>query len=62
MASGSIIAKKVISNNRFCSDFKNGDDIEILKDLYDKTHFKGVLVPGHSFRKTAKVIKFLNDG
>ena len=50
MVSGSIIAKKVFSNNCLCSDFKNGDDIEILKALYDKTHFKGVLVLGHSFR------------
>ena len=32
---GSIIVKKAISNNRLCSAFKNGDDIEILKALYE---------------------------
>ena len=30
----SIIVKKAILNNRLCSAFKNGDDIEILKALY----------------------------
>ena len=45
---GSIVAKKVISDDSLCSAFKNSDDIEIIKILSNETHLslcKGVLVP-----------------
>ncbi|VQT94181.1 Uncharacterised protein [Streptococcus pneumoniae] len=35
---GSIIFKKVISDDSLCSTFKNSDDIEIVKILRNKAH------------------------
>ncbi|CKJ64143.1 Uncharacterised protein [Streptococcus pneumoniae] len=37
-ADGSIIFKKVISNDSLCSTFKNSDDIELFKILRNKAH------------------------
>ena len=35
---GSIIFKKVLSDDSLCSPLKNSDDIELVKILCDKTH------------------------
>ncbi|KYB01986.1 hypothetical protein AKI72_02740 [Streptococcus pneumoniae] len=35
---GSIVAKKVISNDSLCSSLKNSDDIELVKILRNKAH------------------------
>ena len=35
---GSIVAKKVISDDSLCSAFKNSDDIELIKILSNETH------------------------
>ena len=56
---GSIIFKKVISDDSLCSTFKNSDDIEIIKILRNEAHLslsEGILVPGHNLRKSAKII------
>jgi len=36
--------------------------LRFLKPCTDKTHFKGVLVSGHSLMKSTKVIELPNDG
>ena len=38
IANGSIVAKKVISNDGLCSALKNSDDIEIVKILCNEAH------------------------
>ena len=56
---GSIIFKKVITNDSLCSTHKNSDDVEIIEILCNKTHLslsEGILVPGHNLRKLAKVM------
>ena len=58
-AGGSIVAKKVISDDSLCSTFKNSDYIELFKILRNETHlslYKGVLVPRHNLRKQRKII------
>ena len=58
IANGSIVAQKVISYGSLCSSFKNRDDIELIKVLRNETHLslsKGILVPEHNLRKSAKV-------
>ena len=37
-ANGSIVAKKVISDDSLCPAFKNGDDIKLVKILRNKAH------------------------
>ena len=67
---GSIVSKKVISDDSLCSTFKNSGDIELFKILRNETHLslsEGILVPGHNLRKTRRimlkteVIKLAND-
>ncbi len=56
---GSIIFKKVITNDSLCSTLKNSDDVEIIKILCNKTHLslsEGILVPGYNLRKTRKIM------
>ena len=68
---GSIVSKKVISDDSLCSTFKNSDDIEVIKILRNKAHFslcKGIFVPGHNLGQTRKimlkteVIELTNNG
>ncbi|ETE01274.1 hypothetical protein SPSSI3_02235 [Streptococcus pseudopneumoniae] len=45
---GSIILKKVITNDSLCSTLKNSDDIELVKILRNETHLslgELILVP-----------------
>ncbi|VJS45910.1 Uncharacterised protein [Streptococcus pneumoniae] len=67
---GSIVAKKVISDDSLCSAFKNSDNIKIIKILRNETHLslsEGILIPRHNLRKTrkimlkVKVIELAND-
>ena len=56
---GSIIFKKVISDDSLCSPLKNSDDIELFKILRNETHLslsEGILVPGHNLRQTRKIM------
>ncbi|VJJ61093.1 Uncharacterised protein [Streptococcus pneumoniae] len=56
---GSIIFKKVISNDSLCSTLKNSDDIELFKILRNESHLslcKSILIPRHNLRKTRKVM------
>ncbi|VMD64050.1 Uncharacterised protein [Streptococcus pneumoniae] len=56
---GSIIFKKVISNDSLCSSLKNSDDIEIVKILRNEAHLslcKSILIPRHNLRKTRKIM------
>ncbi|CKE52701.1 Uncharacterised protein [Streptococcus pneumoniae] len=56
---GSIIFKKVISNDSLCSTLKNSDDIEIVKILRNEAHLslcKSILIPRHNLRKTRKIM------
>ncbi|VJA30767.1 Uncharacterised protein [Streptococcus pneumoniae] len=56
---GSIIFKKVISDDSLCSTFKNSDDIEIVKILCNEAHLslcKSILIPRHNLRKTRKIM------
>ena len=66
----SIIAKKVISDNRLCPTLKVSDDVEILTILCNKTHLsfcKWILVSWHNLWESAKMIlrvkilEILND-
>ncbi|VRO58844.1 Uncharacterised protein [Streptococcus pneumoniae] len=67
---GSIVAKKVISDDSLCSAFKNSDNIKIIKILRNETHLslcKSILIPRHNLRKPrkimlkVKVIELAND-
>ncbi|VJE80876.1 Uncharacterised protein [Streptococcus pneumoniae] len=56
---GSIIFKKVISDDSLCSSLKNSDDIEIVKILRNEAHLslcKSILIPRHNLRKTRKIM------
>ncbi|CVS23127.1 Uncharacterised protein [Streptococcus pneumoniae] len=56
---GSIIFKKVISDDSLCSTLKNSDDIEIVKILRNEAHLslcKSILIPRHNLRKTRKIM------
>ncbi|VNL03437.1 Uncharacterised protein [Streptococcus pneumoniae] len=56
---GSIIFKKVISDDSLCSAFKNSDNIKIIKILRNETHLslsEGILIPRHNLRKTRKIM------
>ncbi|VLC35636.1 Uncharacterised protein [Streptococcus pneumoniae] len=56
---GSIIFKKVISDDSLCSAFKNSDNIKIIKILRNETHLslcKSILIPRHNLRKTRKIM------
>ena len=56
---GSIVSKKVISDDSLCSTFKNSDDIEVIKILRNETHLslsKSVLTPGHNLGKARKIM------
>ena len=56
---GSIIFKKVITNESLCSPLKNSDDTEIIKILSNKAHLslgEGVLIPRHNLRKARKIM------
>ncbi|VQX12213.1 Uncharacterised protein [Streptococcus pneumoniae] len=56
---GSIIFKKVISDDSLCSSLKNSDDIEIVKILRNEAHLslcKSMLIPRHNLRKTRKIM------
>ncbi|VOO49761.1 Uncharacterised protein [Streptococcus pneumoniae] len=55
---GSIIFKKVISDDSLCSSLKNSDDIEIVKILRNEAHLslcKSILIPRHNLRKISKI-------
>ncbi|SNE53792.1 Type I restriction modification DNA specificity domain [Streptococcus pneumoniae] len=67
---GSIVAKKVISDDSLCSAFKNSDNIKIIKILRNETHLslsEGILIPRHNLWKPrkimlkVKVIELAND-
>ena len=67
---GSIVAKKVISDDSLCSAFQNSDNIKIIKILRNEAHLplgKGVLIPRHNLWKPrkimlkVKVIELAND-
>ena len=56
---GSIILKKVISDDSLCSPLKNSDDIELFKILRNEAHLslcKSVLIPRHNLRQTRKIM------
>ncbi|SNL73184.1 Uncharacterised protein [Streptococcus pneumoniae] len=56
---GSIIFKKVISDDSLCSSLKNSDDIEIVKILRNEAHLslcKSILIPRYNLRKTRKIM------
>ncbi|VTG60535.1 Uncharacterised protein [Streptococcus pneumoniae] len=56
---GSIVAKKVISDDSLCSAFKNSDNIKIIKILRNEAHLsicKSILIPRHNLRKTRKIM------
>ena len=56
---GSIVSKKVISDDSLCSTFKNSDDIELVKILCNKAHLslsEGIFVPGHNLWKARKIM------
>ena len=49
ISDGSIIFKKVISDDSLCSSFKDSEDIEFFKVLSNEAHLslsEGILVPG----------------
>ncbi|VLZ55543.1 Uncharacterised protein [Streptococcus pneumoniae] len=67
---GSIIFKKVISDDSLCSSLKNSDNIKIIKILRNETHLslsEGILIPRHNLWKPrkimlkVKVIELAND-
>ncbi|CJT91285.1 Uncharacterised protein [Streptococcus pneumoniae] len=56
---GSIILKKMLSDDSLCSTLKNSDDIELFKILRNEAHLsfcKSILIPRHNLRKTRKIM------
>ena len=59
ISDGSIIFKKVISDDSLCSSFKDSEDIEFFKVLSNEAHLslsEGILIPRHNPWKTRKIM------